>query len=254
MRAFLSFTKKEWVEGIRTYKALILGAVFLLFGFMNPIAAKVTPELLKALLPEGMILNLPEPSALDSWLQFYKNTSQMGMAVLIILFSGITANELSKGTLVNMLTKGLSMKTVILSKYTAATIFWTLAYVLCATVTAIYTAFFWENHEMPNLMLSLVAMWCFGELVIALSILGGILTKTVIGSLLLTGGAIVLLLILNINPNWAPYNPVTLVSANAGLVTKTFETSDMLTAMSITVLLNVVILFSANMYSKKVTQ
>lgn len=254
MKAYIAFTRKECVEALRTYKAFILGTIFLLFGFMNPIAAKVMPELLDSFLPEGMILSLPEPVALDAWMQFFKNASQMGMAVLLIIYSGITANELSKGTLVNMLTKGLSMRTVVLSKFTGATLFWSLSYGACVVITGFYTAYFWEDHQLPHLGLALIAMWFFGELIIALVILGGILTKSVIGSLLFSGLTVVILLILGINPSLGSYNPITLVSANAALILGNFLVEDFISSMFVCSALIVMTLFGAIIYSKRVTQ
>lgn len=239
---------------VRTYKAFILGTVFLLFGFMNPITAKVMPELLNNFLPEGMVLSLPEPIALDSWMQFFKNTSQIGMAILIILFSGITATEISKGTLINMLTKGLSMRTVVFSKFTGATLFWSIAYVLCVAVTAMYTAYFWPGDNLPHIGLALFAMWFFGELLIALAIFGGIMTRSIVGSLLMSGGTIVILLILSINPNWSSYNPITLVSANTALVTKAYAVQDFMFAGVVNLVLIIVILFGGIAVSKRVAQ
>ena len=77
MMAFIAFTKKEWMESVRTYKFFILITVFLLFGFMNPIIAKVMPELLASVLPEGMFITLAPPNAIDSWMQFFKNVSPL---------------------------------------------------------------------------------------------------------------------------------------------------------------------------------
>ena len=130
MRAFIAMTKKEFIESVRTYKLFIVAAVFLLFGMLNPITAKIMPELLSSLMPEGMKVTLADPRAIDSWIQFYKNMSTQ-LILFIIVFSGIVANELSKGTLTNMLTKGLSRKTVILVKFTAATSIWTVSYLIC---------------------------------------------------------------------------------------------------------------------------
>ncbi len=45
MKLFV-FTKKEFVENARTYKVLITLLVFMLFGFINPITAKLMPQLL----------------------------------------------------------------------------------------------------------------------------------------------------------------------------------------------------------------
>ncbi len=97
---------------------------------MNPLTAKITPQLVENFMPEGMIVNLGEPTALDSWMQFYKNVPQLGLVVLVILFSGMMSQEYSKGTLINMLTKGLARRSVILSKLTVALVMWTAAYVI----------------------------------------------------------------------------------------------------------------------------
>src|SRR5690554_2518719 len=126
MRHYIAFLKKEMLESIRTYKLFIMVIVFSLFGVMNPLAAKLTPYLIETLIPEGNMINIPEPTALDSWAQFFKNINQMGLIVTLLIFSGILVNELSKGTLINMLTKGLSRKAVILSKYSSMVIIWTL--------------------------------------------------------------------------------------------------------------------------------
>lgn len=69
---------------------------------MSPLAAKLLPQILAS---EGISITLPDPSAIDSWSQFFKNISQMGLIVTVILFSGVLGTELSKGTLINMLTK-----------------------------------------------------------------------------------------------------------------------------------------------------
>lgn len=72
MNGFAAFLRKEWVEALRSYRILILGAVFLLLGIMNPLSAKFLPELVNAMMPEGMTIALAQPQALDSYLQFLK--------------------------------------------------------------------------------------------------------------------------------------------------------------------------------------
>jgi ABC-2 type transport system permease protein len=160
MKAFLAFTKKEITEYLRTYKLMILVLVFLLFGMMNPVLAKFTPEIIKA---AGLDLQLPPPTAFDSWAQFFKNVGQMGLVIIVVVFSGIMANEFSKGTLINILTKGLKRSTVIWSKYTVASVIWTLVYLFCFGVTYVYTLTFgiWEDYTM-SFGLSLV-YGCMGN-------------------------------------------------------------------------------------------
>jgi len=231
MRAYLTFVKKEFIESLRTYKLIIMLTIFTLFGIMNPLVAKLTPELLKMLETEGMVISLPDPTAIDSFMQFFKNVGQMGVLVLVIIFAGIMANEFSRGTLVNILTKGLKRRTVILAKFTTSAIIWTLSYLLCLAVTYGYTAYFWDVTGLQNVFLAFSGLWLFGVLLISLLILGGTLFKTFSGSLLLCGGTVVVMMLLNIIPNVQKYNPAILLGDGTALLTNMVPTTNFLTPL-----------------------
>ncbi|MDR1432056.1 MAG: ABC transporter permease [Propionibacteriaceae bacterium] len=241
MKAFAVFTKKELTESLRTYRLAVLLAVFALLGIMSPLTAKMLPDILGAIDLGGMTLNLPEPTAMDSWTQFFKNVGQMGVLALIIIFSGIMASEFSRGTLVNLLAKGLRRETVILAKFTAATLLWTLAYLLCLGVAASYTAYYWEI-ELQNAPLAFGGMWLFGELLIALLILGGTLFANFYGSLLLTGGVTAVLSVLGIVPKLAKYNPISLSGGTLALLDGQASAGDFVTAVVICALCVVALL------------
>lgn len=219
MRAYHAFLKKELIESVRTYKLVIMLSVFAFLGILNVVAAKFLPALMENLLTEGIQITLPEPSAVDAWTQFYKNVTQMGFILLVILFSGMFAREFSQGTLTNMLTKGLSRNTVLLSKFSASALIWSASYWLSFAVTYIYTLVYWdETGVLSTLALSAVGPWLFGLLLLATLKLGGILTKTSAGSMLVVAALVVLLFVINIIPAMQAYSPVWLVSHNMEMV------------------------------------
>ena len=113
MSGYIAFVKKEFTENMKNYRFLILLTVFLIFGIMSAFLAKFTPEILSALAADMEMTS--EPVALDAWKQFYKNISGVGFSAFIILFGSCMSNEYSKGTLILMVTKGLSRKAVILA-------------------------------------------------------------------------------------------------------------------------------------------
>lgn len=250
MRAFLAMTKKELMESLRTYKLLIVAAVFLLFGMLNPITAKIMPKLLSSFMPEGMTVTLSEPGAIDSWIQFYKNMSTQ-LILFIIVFSGIVANELSRGTLINMLTKGLSRKTVILSKFTAAISIWTVSYLICFGTTFAYTMYLLPG-ELPNVAFSAFCMWLFGVLQISIMLLGGVMSGSIYGSLLLAGGFTGLLMVINMAPKLEKYNPYLLSSGSVSLLTSNIDISDFYVSICVTlVLIFFFIIGSIMLFDKK---
>jgi ABC-2 type transport system permease protein len=219
MKAFVAFTRKEFLELIRTYKLLILVVVFLFFGMLGPITAKHLPEIIKFAGLDPIALGIANPTAADSFAQFFKNVGQMGLLVLVIVYCGIMANEFSKGTLVNMLTKGLKRRTVILSKVVSSVVMWTAVYLLCAGVSYGYTAYYFDIDGLHHIFAAHFALWLYGAFLLGLVIFGGVLFKTVYGSLLLTGGVVVGLTLLNLVPTVQKYNPASLVTDNLALMT-----------------------------------
>ena len=77
MKSFLAFMKKEITEQIRSGKLTILAMLFILFGIMNPAVAKLTPWLLEvmadSMAESGMTVTVVSITAMDSWVQFFKN-------------------------------------------------------------------------------------------------------------------------------------------------------------------------------------
>lgn len=250
MRALIAFTKKELTEYTRTYKLLIVAAVFLLFGMMNPITAKLMPDIVSSLMPDGMTITLNDPSAIDSWMQFYKNLS-IQLILYIIVFSGTMAGELSTGTLINILTKGLSRKTVILSKFAALTFVWTAGYLICFGTTLAYTLYLLPG-ALPNLFFSAFCMWLFGLLLLSVMLLGSVFFGTIYGSLLLTGGFTLLLMLLALAPKLQKYNPYLLSSGNIGLLTSEMGRSDFTVSIIIAcIMIPVLLLFSISAFNRK---
>jgi ABC-2 type transport system permease protein len=231
MKAFTAMLKKEIMEAQRSYKLMILLIVFIIFGISSPVVAKIMPDILGSMLPEGMTIEMPEPTAADSFAQFFKNVSQMGYIVLVILFSGITAGEISKGTLINLLSKGLDRKTVILSKFSVAALLWTAALGICLIITCINTSFFWSMDGLQYIFTASVGLWLYGLLLISLTILGGVVFGNIYGSLLFTGGGAVVFMLLNLIKGFKPFGPATLSSSGLALITSAMNIGDYYPAM-----------------------
>jgi ABC-2 type transport system permease protein len=226
MKSYLAFTKKELLEANRTYKLPIMAVVFLILGMMNPITAKITPQLLKDFMPEGIKISISEPTALDSWAQFFKNVPQMGLIVLVIMFSGIMAAEFSRGTLIIILTKGIARRTVILSKFTMAVALWTLDLAICFGVSYAYTVYFWNGSGIADIAFAVLCLWLFGVLLISAVVLGGVLFRNSYGSMLFVLALVVVMFIINLIPRLQKYNPISLAAKNMDLITNKLAVSD----------------------------
>ena len=238
MKNYVIFLKKELLESAKTFKLLVMLAVFLVFGMMSPLTAKFTPEIIKWAMEmdpamAGMDLSAltTEPAAFDSWIQFYSNTGLMGLIALVVVFSGMISSELSRGTLTIMLSKGLSRTAVILSKLTCAVLIWTASFNISALTAWGYTAYLFDDN-VPNLFYAMFCLWLFGTFLLALTALAAALTKKSYACMLSTGAAVIVLNIINIIPAVVKYNPVSL-SGSLSLLTYGADLSQFYPALTI---------------------
>jgi hypothetical protein len=251
MREFIAFTKKEIIEQIRTYKWLIVLSVFFLFGMISPLFAKLMPDIMSGMKVQGIKIEIPEPTVMDAYAQFFKNFTQMGMLILLLVFGGILSNELTKGTLINVLAKGLSRTTVILAKFISAVLLWTVGYLVSIGTAYGYTMYLFKEANVPNLVFSLFCLWLFGCFLIALILLSSSMASGNFGGLVLSAVTLVILLMINVIPKTEKFNPITLASKNLNLVNETTKVSDLYFPIIITSILTILVLYFAVLLFKK---
>ena len=251
MREFSTFFKKELTESARTQKLLIMTGSFALLGVLNIISVEIMPKLMEMLAAEGINFPAAGTGALDAWVQFFKNVPQLGYILMTILFSGMLSREISRGTLINMLTKGLPRNVVIISKFTAATLIFTLSYWLCFAITYIYALVGLSQSGLSNIFLAAMCSYIFGIMLLSSLILGGALTKSFGGTLITAASLTGLLFFFNIFPAFAPFNPAWLISANIGIITGELPAADCLPPILTCLLITAALIISSLLIFKK---
>ena len=254
MNSFLAFTRKEITHQLRSGKLVILGILFLLFGIMNPAIAKLTPWLLEAMADSlegsGMTITAVTITAMDSWVQFFKNIP-IAFIAFILLEGSIFTTEYETGTLVLSLTKGLARYKVILAKTTVLAMMWSIGYWLCFGVTYGYNDYFWSNTLAQNLWLSAICWWIFGLWVIGLTVLFSVLAKSSGAVLAGTGGVVFLSYLLGMVPKIKEYLPTVLTDGNA-LIYGTVDPGRYTAPLIITIILSILfITLSIPLFGKK---
>lgn len=216
MRQLLAFTKKEWMELSRSGKLLILLVIFLLFGIMNPALAKLTPWLVEmmaeSLQETGLIVQEIKVDAMTSWTQFYKN-APFSLIIIVIMFSSTLTGEYQSGTLICVLTKGLSRWKVLAAKGISMLGMWTICYWLCFGVTYGYNEFFWGNDGVPAIFFGAFCVYLLGIWCLAWILLMSVLLRTGNAVLLAVGGVYAGCYLLSLFPKLTAYMPTRLLSA-----------------------------------------
>lgn len=252
MKQFWVFSKKEIVESVRTKKLLVILFVFAIIGILSPFTAKIMPDLIENLSQVDIEINLAEPNSYDSLEQFFKNTQQMGLLVFIITFNGIMKNEFASGSLINMLTKGLKRRAVILSKISIISLVWTIEILVSFTITWVYTINIFPDQDHNYVLFSVFCIWLFGLFLLTLLIFASLLTRSSYGHLLLMALVVIFGLIVNVFDKVQKYNPITLASKNMDIIKGMLEPSYFYPSILITILTSVLLLvLSILIFNKK---
>lgn len=242
MKSLLAFMKKEYLEAARTGKIVILLLLFVLFGIMSPAIAKLTPWMMETLsdsmAESGLIVTNIQVDALTSWTQFFKNIP-IALIAFVLIFSDIFTKEYKSGTLLLVLTKGLSRYKVVLAKAVLLLLLWTVGYGICFGITYGYNAYFWDNSIINNLLFSVTIWWLFGVWVICLIVLFSSLLQNNAGVILCVGGTVLLSYLLSIIPKVKAYSPTVLINTNS-ILTGVEEIDAYVKAIVITVFLCIV--------------
>ena len=214
----IAFIKKEILEQVRSGKLVFLSILFVLFGIMNPAVAKMTPWLLELMADSmaegGMAITVGEITAMDSWVQFFKNMP-MALIAFVLMEGSIFTKEYQSGTLLLSLTKGLARYKVVIAKTLVLTILWTFGYWLCFGITYGYNAYFWDNAVAQNLMLSVLCWWVFGMWVMALVVVFSAGAKENTAVLLGVGSLVLTSSLLSFFPKLQKFLPTLLTDGNS---------------------------------------
>ena len=216
MKPFLAFLKKERLEWLRTGRVMILLIVFVLFGIMNPAIAKLTPWMMEMMADSlegtGLVVTEVTVDALTSWTQFYKNIP-MALIIFVLLCSGAFTSEYQKGTLIPVLTKGLSRWKFVLAKSVMMFTSWTACYWICFGITYAYNAFYWDNSIAHYTGFAAMCYWLFGLWVLSLMILFSTLSSSNTTVLLGTGGTILAFYLIGLLPKLESLTPMDLTES-----------------------------------------
>jgi ABC-2 type transport system permease protein len=238
MRSIGYFFQKELVEAWRRYRILLLALVFLMFGIASPLIAKITPELVKSTLK--LSISLPTPSSVEAWQQFFKNITQIGIWILVVTVSGSISTELSRGTFVNLVTKGLPRYAIVVAKYLMALLQWWVAISLAFVTTWGYTVYYFPDQKTPHVLAGIVPLLIFGGCLMAITLFGSTISKGSFTGFLVSVMFFVSMMILNMVEDFHKWNPISLITDNLTIMQGNEKIGHLMPAMGITLALSVV--------------
>ena len=242
MRALFIFIKKEWNEGLRSGKLIILILVFAFIGILNPATAKLIPWMFEVMTDSfeelGMVVSGMSIDAMTSWTQFFKNIP-MALIAFLLIFSNSFVKEYQSGTLILVLTKGLPRSVIVFAKSLFLFISWSVGYWMCFGITYAYNAYFWDNSVANNLFFSAAIWYLFGLFINCLLVLFSVLQNNSGVILLEMGICVVVGYVLKLIPVTKKLSVLTLTDT-AALLAGTAEPGEYIGAIIISLVVGFV--------------
>lgn len=247
----IAFLKKEFREMIKTPKLVIILSVFLFFSIIGPLTAKYMNEIIATFASE-IEINFPDPTHIQSWEQFYSNTTSISMIVFLIMMTGTVAQEKAKGSIYLVLTKNITRKSLLITKVFAAIILFTVIYILSILVSGYYTWFLFKEVFYDGLFISLLSIYILGIFFIITAVFLSVIIKSSTHAALIAFAVYAVLNIFTIASSINPYNP----AGSSILVLnqlKTFDkTGDIWLNIIITAILSIgLCVFSIKIFKKQ---
>lgn len=172
MRLFRVLFKKEWMEAVRSYRILWIPAFFFLLGAMQPLSLFYMEDILAVLggLPEDAVLEFPELSAEQVFLDTLAQFSQIGIFGLILGYMGMFANERKTGEAVLILAKPVGYASFWFSKWVAACAIITVGLLVGFSGALYYIYILFDPIAVPSVLLTCAVylLWMFFVLTVTL--------------------------------------------------------------------------------------
>lgn len=135
-----SYTKKEFIEGIRTYKFLILAIGVLFFSIADPIMLKLMPEILKSQVQGIDISSMIELNQKAAMTSYTNSLHQIFTMIIAFALMGIVSGERVNKTFTIPVSMGCSIKSILISKMVIYG-----AYVLVLPVVGMSVAYYYSS-------------------------------------------------------------------------------------------------------------
>mgnify|MGYP002523770816 CR=1 FL=1 len=212
MRYYKIMLKKEMIEIWRQKKFFILLSISVLLGIMAPFLTKIMPAVLKSQSTDTITVIVSKVDQYESWSQFFKNFNGLGIIGIIILFFEILSKEIQTGTLINIITKGVSRKAIICSIYSLLIMLYLIFITVSTGICSFYTNYYWGSVKFKDLLFAVSMSGVFGIMLLSFLVLGQALSKKGGGGLFAAGGVYFLSMAMTFVPRLKDYSPYLLIN------------------------------------------
>ena len=149
----------------------------------------------------------------------------MALIVFLLMFAGILTSEYQSGTLIGMVTKGISRWTILAAKKIMVLIVLTVFFWLMYGITFGYNQYFWDQSKIEHPLFAAGCFYILGVWLVSLIFLSSVLARTNTAVLGMTGGVFLISYLLGMYHGISKYLPTELLGVT-NVLTKSAEIKD----------------------------
>ncbi len=179
--------KYDFIYLKKTSKFIIFPAVAIIFAILSPLTARYMNELLKFLMTEsGPIISLPDPTVLDSYIQYIGNLYEIFLIVIIFIGVGMFMRDKNKGLLPLILSKPIHRVKYLLSKLTSLSILLLGTLVISGVIFSYYTYFLFEEVDLLIVLNTTLLYFLYILFILSVAMFLSVFTKSYASASILT--------------------------------------------------------------------
>lgn len=209
---------KELREAWQTRRLPVLAVVFLAFGIVSPLLARLLPDIVGSLAgDQGVVIEVPPPTLADAIAQFVRNIGQTGVLAAILLAMGSVATEKERGTAAMWLTKPMTRGAFLVAKATAIGAILAVGALAAGVAGYGYTAYLFEAPSLAGWVAMCALLLLQMSAYAAVAFLGSTLTRSPMAAAGLAIGVLAVIAIVGALPVLGAWTPSGLADAGLAL-------------------------------------
>jgi ABC-2 type transport system permease protein len=217
MKGLLPLLKKEIIEQLRTYRVVVVGGVFLLFGITTPLLFRYMNEFI-ARFGGGVAIEMPPPTAAQSLVGYSGDLAQIGVLVAVLVAMGSVSNELQRGTAVITLSKPVSRTAFVTAKLLAMGLTFLVSTVVASVFCFAYTVWLIGDANVGDFVILNALMVLFLTFSLAVTVLFSSMFRSSLAAGGIAAAALISQAIISPMPVIGKFMPGQLLGWGNGLV------------------------------------
>lgn len=210
----------ELLRLVRTPRAIALGAVYVAFGLIEPVATKYAGQLVKHVSP-GIQIKMPPVTPAQGIGGYISNISTIGLIVVVAIAAGALGFDSHRGLATFLRTRARGMWQLLAPRFTINVLAAAAAFLLGMLAAWYETTLLIGHLPAAQIAAGIACEWVYLTFAVAVTATAASVTRSTIGTVGIALAALLILPLVGIVRPVHDWLPSTLVSAPLDLLTGT---------------------------------